>query len=316
MVIDRDYRYLIANRAFLAYRGLEREQVLGKRVAEVLHPNVFEDIIKPKVDECFRGNVVRHEMRYTYPERGERDLCISYFPIEGAAGIDRVACVLQDITERKQAEAALRTLSERLADLRDEERRHMAHELHDTTAQLLVALGMNLSVASESAGALPPHARAAIAESVALADRCLQEVRTVAYLLHARGLEGLSLESALRSYIDGFIQRSGIRVDVAVPTNLGRLPAAVETSIFRIVQECLSNIHRHSGSPTAFVRLMRGPSDLVVEIADAGRGMSEHATAGVGIASMRERLQLLNGRLEIASRPGSTVVQATVPLSD
>lgn len=109
VVVDRDYRYVIANRAFLNYRGMKREQVIGRRASEILNPGVFETIIKEKLDECFRGKVVEYEMRYKYPVLGERDLLISYFPIEGSEGVERVASVFQDITERKQA----RTLLER-----------------------------------------------------------------------------------------------------------------------------------------------------------------------------------------------------------
>jgi|GEM_PF-1401342 len=108
VVVDRDYRYLLANRAFLKYRGVEWEDLVGHLVPELLAEGVFENVVKEKLDECLRGNPVQYEMKYCYPQHGERDLLISYFPIEGRAGIDRVACVLQDITERKKAEAALR----------------------------------------------------------------------------------------------------------------------------------------------------------------------------------------------------------------
>ena len=108
LVVDRDYRYLLANRAFLKYRGVKSEDVVGHLVPELLAEGVFENVVKEKLDGCLRGNPVQYEMKYCYPQHGERDLLVSYFPIEGRAGIDRVACVLQDITERKKAEAALR----------------------------------------------------------------------------------------------------------------------------------------------------------------------------------------------------------------
>jgi len=104
VVVDRNYRYLLANRAFLDYRGLQKEQLLGRSIPDVLNKGVFESVVKEKLDECFRGSIVKYAMKYTYPKLGERDLLLSYFPIDGPNGIDRAACVLQDITEQKRAE--------------------------------------------------------------------------------------------------------------------------------------------------------------------------------------------------------------------
>jgi PAS domain S-box-containing protein len=314
VVVDRQYRYLIANRAFLSYMGVEREQLIGRFIKDMTNPGVFEVLVRARLDECLRGNVVKYELKYFYPARGERDLSVSYFPIEGAAGIDRVACVLQDITERKQAEEALRTLSGRILTMGDEERRRLARDLHDTTAQSLVALRMNLSVVNASAGGLNKRQREALAQSVAIADESLREIRTVSYLLHPPELDELGLKYALSRYIDGFMQRSGIRVDIGISPDLGRLPQLVETTVFRVVQECLTNAHRHSGSDTACVRLIHGPSNLVLEVEDTGHGIRTDAPSGVGIASMRERLQQVNGRLETISQSGGTVIRATIPL--
>ena len=107
VVVDRDYRYLLANRAFLNYRGLNSKDVLGHRASEVLNPEVFESAIKARLDECFSGKIVQYEMRYDYPTRGERDLVATYFPIQGSRGVDRVASVFQDVTELKKANHSL-----------------------------------------------------------------------------------------------------------------------------------------------------------------------------------------------------------------
>src|ERR1022692_1968105 len=112
VAVDRDYRYVIANRSFLNHRGMVKEQVLGRRVDEVVYDEAFQSVVKPKLDECFQGKAVEYEMKYTYTKLGERDLLISYFPIEGPTGVDRIACILQDITERKRAEETLRDAKE------------------------------------------------------------------------------------------------------------------------------------------------------------------------------------------------------------
>jgi PAS domain S-box-containing protein len=112
-VVDRQYRYLIANRKFLKLRNLTKEQVIGRLVPEVLNKGVFEEVVKDKLDQCFAGQVVKFEMQYAYPELGERDLLVSYFPIEGATGVDRAVCILQDITERKRAQEALKKSEEK-----------------------------------------------------------------------------------------------------------------------------------------------------------------------------------------------------------
>ena len=320
VVIDREYRYVIANHVFLTHQGLEREQVLGHSVGEFLDPVVFEAVVRPRLDECFQGNVVKYELRYRYPRLGERDLLLSYFPIEGPTRVDQVACIGEDITERKAAESSMQELAGWILRLEDEERGRMARELHDGTAQLLSALTMNLSVANESAGVLNPRARRALAESVTLADECLREVRTVSYLLHSPELDELGLPSTLARYVHGFVHRSGIQVDFEVSPEFGRLPPEVETTVFRTVQECLTNVHRHSGSGSAHIRLIRGPSQIILEVHDAGIGIAEGTPSGVGLASMRERIKQVGGSLQIDLRHddlkgAGTTVNVTVPLS-
>lgn len=138
VVVDREYRYRLANRAFLNYRGLEREKLLGRSIPEVLDQTVFDRFIKVKLDDCFEGRVVKYELKYDYSSQGERDLLISYFPVEGPAGVDRAVCILQDITDRKRAEEELRRLSSLLLCAQDEKRRSIARDLHDSTGQNLV----------------------------------------------------------------------------------------------------------------------------------------------------------------------------------
>ena len=223
--------------------------------------------------------------------------------------------------ERARVQRELHDLSSRLLRVQDEERRRIAQELHDTTAQQLAALSMNLSLLNAQAEELQPPARKLLHESIAGAEECARQLRTVSYLLHPPLLEEIGLEGVVRDYADGFATRSGIRVDLEIPQRVGRLAPAAERALFRILQESLTNIHRHSGSRTASIRLVRLPAEVQLQVADSGRGMppaalrgGEGAGLGVGIAGMRERVRQLGGRLEIASGDKGTCVTAVLPV--
>jgi PAS domain S-box-containing protein len=315
-VIDRDYRYLVANRAFVTYRHLDKQRLIGRRVQDLLRPEAWH-IVKSRIDECFTsGHVLTYEMQYNYPDIGVRDLSITYFPIGGPSGVSRIACVLRDITDRTRTETALRRLSGQLLRIEDEGRRRLARNLHDTTAQHLAALSLHLSVVNEQLGAGHTRGHRAIAESMVLADTCLREIRTVSYLLHPPELDTLGLRSALVRYVEGFSERSAIQVDLRASDRIGRLSQDIETAIFRIVQECLTNIHRHSGSPTANIDVDRVAGALLLEVRDVGRGMRPDTSPGVGVTSMRERVKELGGQMEIRSNGSGTTVSVTIPTEE
>ncbi|PYU89590.1 MAG: hypothetical protein DMG25_18645 [Acidobacteria bacterium] len=231
----------------------------------------------------------------------------------------------RDITERRRSENSLRELSARLMHAQDQERRRIARELHDSTAQTLSALAVNLALLKQHADEPGGRAFDLLAESEALVDEASREIRTVAQLLHPPQLEEAGLAAAVRGYSTSFAERSGVDLDLDVPLALtARLPQDVETAIFRILQEGLTNIHRHSGSPTAGVRLALEDSEVTLEVRDQGRGMpleildtsGSIAGLGVGVAGMRERVRQLGGRLEIASGSTGTTVKAILPVSD
>lgn len=224
----------------------------------------------------------------------------------------------------RESEGALHKLSGALLRSQDEERRRLARELHDSTAQSVAALGMNLAVVNESAAGLDPRGRRALTESLAITDQCLSEIRTFSYLLHPPVLDELGLKSALEWYVEGFVQRSGIRVDLDVPPDLERLPQELEVVLFRIVQESLTNVHRHSGSQTATIRITRSAADICMEVRDHGGGIRSRTVqstpgklmaAGVGIAGMRERVRQIGGRFTVQSDSGGTTVELTLPVS-
>jgi PAS domain S-box-containing protein len=228
-----------------------------------------------------------------------------------------------DVTDRKRAEAELQELSARLIHSQDEERRRIARELHDSTGQALMAIVLNLGVVSKGAAKLSQQARDAVSESSTIAKQCLREIRTLSYLLHPPVLDEFGLASALRCYASGFAQRSGIHVDVDIPQELSRLPTAVEMTVFRIVQESLTNVHRHSGSKKAEIRLLVHPDYARVEVKDYGRGINSNGAnhkgreiqgLGVGIYGMRERVKQLGGELQIDSGKQGTTVRASLPI--
>jgi PAS domain S-box-containing protein len=236
--------------------------------------------------------------------------------------------VIRDISARKHAESSLRSLSGRILRVQDEERRRIARELHDSTAQSLAALTLELGVVRREAPSLKPRARRAIEEVFAIADNCTRELRTISYLLHPPLLDEMGLAAALKGYVDGFSQRSGVRVEIDMPVDLGRLPRESETALFRIVQESLTNVHRHSGSPVARIRLTLDERAVVLEVSDEGRGLEPRTPAangaaasgradttelGVGIAGMKERVRQLGGHLELDSRGQGLTVRAYLP---
>lgn len=215
----------------------------------------------------------------------------------------------------------LRELSARLMQLQDDERRRIARELHDSVGQTLAALAMNLSLVRGDVERLSTIA-VALNDSENLIRDMSKEVRTISHLLHPPLLDEAGLPSALRWYVDGFAQRSNIKVDLDMPEDFGRLPAEMETAIFRVVQECLTNIHRHSESHVAKILVRHKHDEVLVEISDKGNGippekldvLASSGTPGVGIRGMRERLRQLGGAVEIHSNSAGTVVTARLPV--
>ncbi|MHB8214554.1 MAG: PAS domain-containing sensor histidine kinase [Candidatus Sulfotelmatobacter sp.] len=222
--------------------------------------------------------------------------------------------------ELKDANESLRALSARLLKIQDEERRRLARELHDSVGQILAALGMNVAIVQAQAHKLDAEGARAILENDLLVRQASSEIRTLSHLLHPPLLEIAGLLSAIRWYVEGFAERSKIKVDLDVPSNLGRLPDDTELAIFRIIQECLTNVHRHSESATAAIRIQQDGDRLTIRVEDSGKGiprakqreMTESNRGGVGIGGMRERIRQLGGTLEIRSNGKGTVITATL----
>jgi PAS domain S-box-containing protein len=215
--------------------------------------------------------------------------------------------------ELDQAQERLRMLSARLLQMQDDERRRIARELHDTAGQILVALNLNLVPVEEELRKTNSLLLRPLTESLRLVEELSRDLRTMSHLLHPPLLDEAGLQSAVRWYVEGFAERSKIEVDLHLDPGLGRQPAELETAMFRIVQECLTNLHRHSGSNFASIVITRNADNVMIEIRDRGKGMSMPVRAGVGIQGMGERVRQLGGTLEIESGSGGTRVTAIFP---
>lgn len=227
--------------------------------------------------------------------------------------------VRERTAELNAANDNLRELSARLLQLRDEERRRLARELHDSVGQMLAAIAMNIATV-RSTPLVAAAAKAAL-ENEILIQQVSDEIRTISHLLHPPLLDEVGLASALRWYVEGFSKRSKIAVDLEIEPKFRRLASEMEIAIFRIVQECLTNVHRHSGSHTAEVRIRYQDGHVRVVIQDAGKGIplaEQHALKsagrmGVGFRGMRERITQLGGTLELQSGENGTVVTCSMP---
>jgi signal transduction histidine kinase len=231
--------------------------------------------------------------------------------------------VAERTAELKTANDGLRELSGRILQLQDEERRRIARDLHDTVGQLLVGITMNMAVVEKELGKLSPEANKAFIENGSFVREILQGIRTISHLLHPPLLDESGLPSALRWYVEEFGQRSGINVSLEFSPAFNRFSPEVETAVFRIVQECLGNIHRHSHSPSAEIRVVENGDCVSLEIRDAGRGIPAEKQkqiklgirTGVGLRGMRERVTQIGGQLTIESDSSGTIIRATVPRS-
>jgi signal transduction histidine kinase len=228
----------------------------------------------------------------------------------------------EEVARRTQAEGrlleserSLRKLSGHLLRMQDEERRRLGRELHDSVGQYLAALKMGLD-------AIETNSRPQVDECISMVDQCMKEVRTISYLLYPPMLEEVGLRSAIPWYIEGFSKRSGIQVTCNIDQNVGRLSRDAELAIFRILQESLTNVHRHSESSTAQVSLGLDDGTVYLQVSDQGKGISPSMlepgsdssnTLGVGLRGMVERMHQLEGSMELSSNERGTTVRATLP---
>jgi PAS domain S-box-containing protein len=312
------------NQHWLRFVGDRLEDQIGDGWKKKIHPNDADQAVQrySVAIRNFEGFEVEYRVRSASGEyRWVQDFAVPRLGKQGEYLGYLGSCI--DRTDRKRVERALHQLSGKLLELQDDERRRISRELHDTTAQNLAVLSMNLSVVKNAASVLGSKTQQAVSESLSLAEQCSQEIRTLSYLLHPPLLDELGLVSALRAYTTGYTNRTAIQIELKMD-EIGRLPGEIETTLFRIVQEALTNVHRHSGSTKAEIRVIRDPKEVRLQVSDEGRGVplesldiiSEGGSVGVGIAGMRERAIQLGGQLKIASSAQGTTITAILPLQE
>ena len=349
-VLSKDGILLETNRASLELCGYRAEDEVGRPFWQTgwFHGSgELQSTVKAATERAALGESTRATITYYCADDTERIAEFAMSPI-----FDRDGEVIflhptgVDITDIKRAEEnyrklaetldaevrfrtqelerqsdLLRHLSQRLMETQDDERRRIARELHDSAGQLLAALSMNLEMLSQKTKAVAPELKDEVGENADLVQQLTREIRTMSYLLHPPLLDESGLSAALSWYVQGLTQRSSLDIRVKIDDDLGRFPRELELTVFRIVQECLTNIHRHSGSKTAEIRIGTDAGNVFVEVRDHGRGLSPEKLAaiqshgsGVGIQGMRERVRQFRGHMTVDSKGDGTTITATLPL--
>jgi len=319
LTVAPDGLILFSNEKLASILAIPHERVIGSS---------FHDFIVPEDAGIFSAlltNKLRGSAKCQVRLKG---LCGMPVPVSLSVNrmdFDGVHCfcaIITDLTDQKRNEEVLHALSSRLLQVQDEDRRRIARGLHDGAFQRLAALEFKLALVGQASHELPPAAQWNLKECLELVGECCKDLGNLAYLIQPPLLEEQGLGPALRAYVTGYNRRLGPQISLNFPSRLGRLPADVETTLFRIAQEALINIERHSGSATAEIRFLRKPDELILEIADHGCGISKEilnqlnsgtALPGIGIAGMRERVRLLGGLMKISSSNHGTRVRVNLP---
>jgi PAS domain S-box-containing protein len=340
VVVDREYRYVLVNQAFLNYRALEREQIIGRSVPEMVNRGVFETVIKEKLDECFRGKVVTFEMKYAYSRLGPRDLSLSYFPIEGPNGVERAVCVFQDITERKRADQALHYLQDTLARVRriaalGELTASIAHEVN----QPLAAVVTDNSAALHWLAAQPPNldeARQALHRAIEEANRASGVIQRIRALLRKAPpqlvpLDGNEVIQEVVLLAESELQRGGVTVKTELVAGLPNV-LGDRIQVQQVVLNLMLNAIEAMGMITdrpreLLIKSAEHPEGVLIQLRDSGQGLdpelegrvfepfftTKPAGIGLGLSISRSIIEAHGGRLwAAAAHPHGAIFQFTL----
>ncbi len=322
-ILDSQFRYTRVNDVLPQMAGMSREDVLGSPVSQVFRESGMRaEAVLSQVLQTGKPALDREVSSELPAKPGEiRHWLVNYFPIRERGGtVTQVGITAVDVTARQNAEDALRKLSGRLLGIQDQERRRIARELHDSLGQYLAGMKIAIDMLASRSAQKDPL----LNECADILERAISETRTLSHLLHPPLLDEAGFASAASWFVAGFSQRSGIPVSLDLPADLPRLPDAVEIALFRILQESLTNVHRHSRAKSAEISLDVDAELVTIQVRDHGRGMppnvigqieAESSKLGVGLAGMRERIHELGGKFTVSSNGSGTTVLASIPLS-
>jgi len=311
-MLDANGQLVYCNPSLAALLGASIESLVGTRLQDRIHSDdaaLFQQLLDRVQAHSSEGEV---RLRKLDDSVLAARVSLTILSRDGSV----TGVLVTDLaTEKENAE-----LASRIQRLQDEERRSIARELHDSVGQLLAAVTMNLASARSEASKSSDSLAAMLDDSSFMVAQVSKEIRTISHLLHPPLLDVAGLCSAIRWYVDGFSDRSRIKVDLNLASDLGRLSTDTEIAVFRVVQECLTNVYRHSGSDSCVVKLERHQDVLRLEVRDSGRGMPKSSNgirpSGFGLRGMEERLRQLGGSLKIDSCDSGTTIVASLPISE
>ena len=311
-MIDAHGEVIYCNPSLAALFGTSIESLIGARLKDLVHPDdvpVFQQLLAGGQVHASEGEV---RLRKTDESILDARLSLTTLSRDGSV----TGVLVTDLTTEK----ANAELLSRIQRLQDEERRSIARELHDSVGQLLAAITMSLASARTEASTSSSSVAAMLDDSSVMVAQVSREIRTISHLLHPPLLDVAGLCSAIRWYVDGFSERSHIGVELDMASDLGHLSNDTEIAVFRVVQECLTNVYRHSGSNTCSLKLERQQNALRLEVRDSGHGMPKPVNgirpSGLGLRGMEERLRQLGGNLEIQSTESGTTIIASLPVAE
>jgi PAS domain S-box-containing protein len=304
--------------------GFKADEAIGRHITLIIPEDRHAE--EDHILSCLRrGERIDHFETVRRRKDGSLiDASVTISPVYDSSGrVIGASKVARDITAQKRAAEKVRVADEavRLMKAQDEERRRIARDFHDSAGQTLTVLGLSIAELVQEAEGVAPRLAEKGKHIEEVVQQLHREIRTTSYLLHPPLLDEAGLSSALNWYVQGLAERSGMKIDLNISDDFGRLPADMELAIFRIVQECLTNIHRHAESKTAFIRMARENGSICVEVRDEGKGISperlvaiQSRGSGVGVAGIRERLRQFGGEMQIESNGSGTTVFAAIPL--